>query len=214
MDIHAADDPIRAALLRDDPAAVELLWDRYAGDLLAFLQVTLRSGHDAEDVLQAVFVRIVRKRRRLAKARRLDPYIYQIARNEASRFLKSRQRRRAVGPDKQPYLSVAESGDVRKLVRSDIAVDTEQQIIFSIQSLVGGQREDAVIFIPQALIVHGSNANGMQCLNAQTYCITQFVLSMFRRQVIHKSNRLFLQHTGRRSICVALNDAALGIRRG
>jgi RNA polymerase sigma-70 factor (ECF subfamily) len=89
---HSADDPIRAALERDDPAAVALLWDRYAGDLLAFLQALLCSRHDAEDVLQTVFVRIVRKRRYLADARSLDGYVFQIARNEAASFMRVRRR--------------------------------------------------------------------------------------------------------------------------
>jgi len=90
---QSADDPIRAALQRDDPAAVVLLWDRYAGDLLAFLQAVLCSKHDAEDVLQTVFVRIVRKRRYLADAQSLDGYVFQIARNEATSFMKLRRRR-------------------------------------------------------------------------------------------------------------------------
>jgi len=88
---HSADDPIQAALQRDDPAAVRLLWDRYAGDLLAFLQALLCSRHDAEDVLQTVFVRIVRKRRYLADARSLDGYVFQIARNEAASFTRLRR---------------------------------------------------------------------------------------------------------------------------
>jgi RNA polymerase sigma-70 factor (ECF subfamily) len=90
---HSADDPIRAALGRDDPAAVALLWDRYAGDLLAFLQALLCSRHDAEDVLQTVFVRIVCKRRCLADARSLDGYVFQIARHEAASFVRVRRRR-------------------------------------------------------------------------------------------------------------------------
>jgi len=90
---HSADDLVRAALQRDDPAAVVLLWDRYAGDLFAFLQALLCSGHDAEDVLQTVFVRIVRKRRYLAGAQSLDGYVFQIARNEAASFLRLRRRR-------------------------------------------------------------------------------------------------------------------------
>ena len=94
MDTRAAEELIRAALRRDDPAACELLWDRYAGDLLALLQAALCSRHDAEDVLQTVFVRIVRKRRYLAAARCLDAYVYQIARNEATSFLRRHRRER------------------------------------------------------------------------------------------------------------------------
>ncbi len=82
---------------QDDPVAVAILWDRYARDLLAFLQAVLCSRHDAEDVLQTVFVRIVRKRRYLANARSLNGYVFQIARNEAASF--ARQRRRSCSDD-------------------------------------------------------------------------------------------------------------------
>jgi len=113
LDRHPADDPIRAALVRDDPVAVELIWDKYAGDLFGFLQVMLRCRQDAEDVLQMVFVKIVRKRRQLAGARRLDAYVFQIARNEASRFAKRRQRKRVLEPGREPWLLVAEADNAR-----------------------------------------------------------------------------------------------------
>ena len=115
---------IRAALRRDDPAACELLWDRYAGDVLAFLRAALCSQQDAEDVLQTVFLRIVRKRRHLAAARCLDAYVHQMARNEATSFLRRRRRKPPLswdpqretprlGPasDAEPWLVPAEPDD-------------------------------------------------------------------------------------------------------
>ena len=95
LDENPADNVLRAALNGNDPAAgVGLLWDRYAKDLLAYLQATLCSLHDAEDVLQTVFVKIVRKRHRLAGARNLDAYVYRIARNEAVTLIGRRKRHR------------------------------------------------------------------------------------------------------------------------
>ena len=94
MNRNPADELIRVALKRDDPAAIELIWDRYGAGLLAFLQATLCSRCDAEDVLQTIFVRIARKRRYLAGARCLQAYIYQIAQNEAVSFLRRRLRRK------------------------------------------------------------------------------------------------------------------------
>ncbi len=111
MDQHPADDLIRAALRRDDPAACELLWDRYAGELLALLQAVLCSRHDAEDVLQTVFVRIVRKRRYLAEARCLNAYVYQMARHEAMSFLRQHRRRQPRESEAQPWLIPAEPDD-------------------------------------------------------------------------------------------------------
>jgi RNA polymerase sigma-70 factor (ECF subfamily) len=112
LEKHAAEDRIREALGQDDPAACELLWGHYAGDLFALLQTMLCSKHDAEDVLQTVFVRIVRKRRHLAKAHCIDAYVHQIARNEAISFLRRRRRqRRGSELDAEPWLTPAEADD-------------------------------------------------------------------------------------------------------
>jgi RNA polymerase sigma-70 factor (ECF subfamily) len=99
---------LQAVLAQNDPAAVGLMWDRYASDLFAFLQAILCSRHDAEDVLQTVFVRIVQKRHRLAKARRLDAYVYRIARNEAFRFIGHRKRQRTVEAVNESWLTAPE----------------------------------------------------------------------------------------------------------
>ena len=109
MDENRSDNLLRAALGRNDPAAVELMWDRYAKDLLTFLQAALCSRHNAEDVLQTVFVRIVRKRHRLAGARCLDAYVYRIARNEAYRLVSRRKRDRKVQGTTESWLIVSES---------------------------------------------------------------------------------------------------------
>ncbi len=117
MDRFAADESIRAALARDDPIAVELIWNRYARDLFAFLLASLRSRHDAEDVLQTVFVRIVRKRRRLAQADSLDAYVYTIARHEIVGFLRQRRRKPTPNVQADTWLETAETdGDRTDLI--------------------------------------------------------------------------------------------------
>lgn len=113
MDRLSADESIRAALERDDPVAVELIWDRCARDLFALLQASLCSRHDAEDVLQAVFVRIVRKRRHLARARSLDAYIHTIARHEIAGFLRQRRHKPAANVQADAWLETAEAGGDR-----------------------------------------------------------------------------------------------------
>jgi RNA polymerase sigma-70 factor (ECF subfamily) len=92
LDENAVDNPIRLALAVDDPVAVELIWDRYASDLLAYLQAVLCSRIDAEETLQEVFIRLVRKRWHLAKARNLRAYLFQIARHEAATYARRRRR--------------------------------------------------------------------------------------------------------------------------
>ena len=108
LDKKRPDNMLRAALVQNDPAAVELMWNRYADDLFAYLLVVLCSRHDAEDVLQTVFVKIAQKRYRLAKALNLDAYVYKIARNEASRFISRRKRERKVKSLEESWLIVPE----------------------------------------------------------------------------------------------------------
>jgi RNA polymerase sigma-70 factor, ECF subfamily len=58
-------------------------------------------------------VRIVRKRRRLAKARRLDAYVYRIARNEAISHVRHRSRARSDGAIASPWLVASNDGRER-----------------------------------------------------------------------------------------------------
>jgi hypothetical protein len=121
LDENRPDDVLRAALGRNDLAAVELMWDRYASDLLTFLQAVLCSRHDAEDVLQTVFVRIVHKRHRLARARCLDAYVYQIARNEAYSLAELKQ---LIGQDVIALaMTIVEQGTQRESCRFDLDYD-------------------------------------------------------------------------------------------
>jgi len=109
LDENAADAPIQTALARDDPAAIELLWDRYAADLLAFLAARLCSRDAAEDVLQTLFVTIVRKRRTLARAQYLAAYLYRMARHETATYLRRCRHGRRDTVEARPWLTVREN---------------------------------------------------------------------------------------------------------
>ena len=137
LDNSLVDDQFRAALAGDDPAAVEVIWNRYASDLLAFLRAVLCSNHDAEDVLQSVFVRIVLKRRHLAQARRLDAYVYRIARNEAATFLCRRKKEQHVEVPSELWLAEPQS----QHEKSDLA----QKLHAALERLPREQREVIVM---------------------------------------------------------------------
>ena len=139
MDKNLVDNLLRAALAQNRPDAVELIWDRYANDLFGFLQAMLCSKHDAEDVLQSVFVRIIRKRHRLAKARCLDAYVFQIARNEAFTMLK-RHKKHQLDPSAEEGWFVAERDN-----RSSI--DLAEHLGAALLRLSQSQREVVVLKI-------------------------------------------------------------------
>ncbi len=83
---------IQSRLAADDPAALEMIWEIYAPDLLGYLAGLHCSRLDAEDTLQEVFVTIARKQASVAKARLLKPYLFQLARNVALNRIKQNKR--------------------------------------------------------------------------------------------------------------------------
>jgi RNA polymerase sigma-70 factor, ECF subfamily len=87
------DPEIRRRLAGGDPSAIDLLWGCYADRLYAYLTAMLQSCHDAQDALQDVFVQVARKRKKVARARNLQAYLYRMARNSAIDMIRKRTRR-------------------------------------------------------------------------------------------------------------------------
>ena len=100
---------IGVRLAGDDPSALDLIWDAYASDLLGYLVSILRSRHDAEDALQEVFLTIARKRASVAKARKLKPYLYRLARNVAVNWIRKNSRRRDREQESYDWLEQSDS---------------------------------------------------------------------------------------------------------
>jgi RNA polymerase sigma-70 factor (ECF subfamily) len=92
LDPEAVDNKIRAHLADNNPAALEMIWAEYASDLLGYLTAIHCSRNHAEDSLQEVFVTIARKRKSIAGARLLKPYLFQLARNVALNRIKRNKR--------------------------------------------------------------------------------------------------------------------------
>ena len=73
-----------------DPAA---LWQDFAPPLRAFLARRVPSGVEPDDLLQDVFVRVVRHLGTLRDSDRPEAWLFQIARNALRDALRARQRR-------------------------------------------------------------------------------------------------------------------------
>jgi RNA polymerase sigma-70 factor, ECF subfamily len=84
---------LAARLARGDEAAFTELYDACADRLHGYLSRHTASNDVASDVLQTVFLRAVKNRRRFRKVENPVAYLFQIARNEAARL--ARRRRRA-----------------------------------------------------------------------------------------------------------------------
>jgi RNA polymerase sigma-70 factor (ECF subfamily) len=74
----------------DDPAA---MWTEFAGRLRAFVARRVPAGIEPDDVVQEVFVRVLRHLPSLREADRLEAWLFQIARNALHDAMRVRQRR-------------------------------------------------------------------------------------------------------------------------
>lgn len=85
-------DKLTERLARGDPAAFADLYDQCADRLHHYLCFRLGSRDEADDVLQEIFIRLVRSRKRLVGVENVIAYLYQMARNEAARHAGRRPR--------------------------------------------------------------------------------------------------------------------------
>jgi RNA polymerase sigma-70 factor (ECF subfamily) len=74
---------------------LEELYERHGESLFRYLVFRLGSAEDAEDVLQETFCRFARYTARWKLVRNPRTFVFSVARNEASRFLKRKLGRRA-----------------------------------------------------------------------------------------------------------------------
>jgi RNA polymerase sigma-70 factor (ECF subfamily) len=73
--------------------ATTAVWAEFAAPLRAFVARRVPPGIDADDVVQEVFLRVVRHLPSLREADRMEGWLYQIARNALRDALRARRRR-------------------------------------------------------------------------------------------------------------------------
>lgn len=93
--------------LRDDPAAMRVLVERFQSDVFGLCVRIMRHAHDAEDVVQDVFVRVFRSLKRWDETRQLRPWILGIAINRCRTAMAKRAKR----PETVDYLQDTASGE-------------------------------------------------------------------------------------------------------
>jgi RNA polymerase sigma factor (sigma-70 family) len=92
--------------LRGDAEAVRMLVERFQADVYGLCCRLLHHRHDAEDVTQEVFLRVVRSLKRWDGERPLKPWIMGIAVNRCRTWLTQRARR----PELVTYLQDVVAG--------------------------------------------------------------------------------------------------------
>lgn len=124
------------AWARHDEAALGELFDLVGSRAVRFAQTLTRNQHDAEDALQAAFVRVALHPRAIAEADHPWAYLLRIVRNEALKIVKKRR--------EDEWFSPAEdSGD--ECVPIDF--DVQQLVHESLEKLPAIQAEVVVLKI-------------------------------------------------------------------
>ncbi len=85
-------DPLATDLAAGQFEAFGLLYERYAGRLFAAAIVMLGRREDAEDVVQEVFLAMVRSRRRLSEIEDLTAYLFAALRHATAQHASRRAR--------------------------------------------------------------------------------------------------------------------------
>ena len=92
-------DPLAAVIRRAqqrDPAAFDELVDRFSGQLFGLLYRLTGSRHDAEDLLQEMFLRVVRTLEGYKHEGRFEAWLYRIAVNLVRDHIRQQKRHRTV----------------------------------------------------------------------------------------------------------------------
>ena len=76
-----------------DPVDPVILWEEFGPPLRGFLARRVPPGVDADDLLQDVFLRVIRSLSSLRRTDRPEAWLYQIARNAVRDSLRARLRR-------------------------------------------------------------------------------------------------------------------------
>ena len=115
----ASDAELACAATAGDRAAFAAIYDRYADRLHDFCIGMVRDRDAAADCVQEVFCTVADRLSQLKDADKLRPWLYAIARNEALRHIRQRDRERVF--DQVPEAVSAEPGPDAIAARTELA---------------------------------------------------------------------------------------------
>jgi RNA polymerase sigma factor (sigma-70 family) len=128
--------------LRGDTTAMERLVEEHQAGVFGLCLRLLHHRHDAEDVVQEVFLRVFRSLRRWDKRRPLRPWIMGIAVNRCRTWMTQRARR----PEPVDYLHETASGPA-----ADEASELAREIQAAVRDLRPEYRNVFALFHDQGL---------------------------------------------------------------
>ncbi len=149
------------------PAAVQLVYDRFADDIHRVVYRVLGPDAEHEDVVQHVFLEVLRGVSRVREADKLQGWVMAVAVNTARALLRKRKFRfwlNTTVDDPQTW-SEEDDSDGRELVRRTYAIlrllRTEDRVAFSLRYIEGYQVQEVAELTGASLAtVHRRLARG------------------------------------------------------
>jgi RNA polymerase sigma-70 factor (ECF subfamily) len=131
-----AGDPLVEGLAAGREEAFAALYDRFGPGLYGAARLILRSGPDAEDAVQDVFVGLVRARKELHRVENLRAYVYAALRRSAVRIASARKGERPLLAGTEPTALEAPGLDAEssaRLERALLALPDEQREVVALK---------------------------------------------------------------------------------
>jgi len=120
-----SDEDLMDSYVKDDSMAFEILYQRYAGQVVGYLTQKTRSPKSAQDLAQDVFLKLHRSRHQYNKMLPFAPWLFSIAR---SVFLDSVKKRSLEDvTENQVFEKLAAPNLVNESVPVDLSVLSETQ---------------------------------------------------------------------------------------
>ena len=137
MVVIAGDARILGFGRKDASAEVDRLYRRHADEVLRYVMLVLRSRTDAEDVVQATFIRAFRALARGERVQKPRNWLIKIAHNECRRALAMRSRRAVEVELEEVPVEQAESGRAESLRAALSQLTTKQREALVLRELEG-----------------------------------------------------------------------------
>jgi RNA polymerase sigma-70 factor (ECF subfamily) len=144
---HGREEALMAAYARGDDGALEALFNLMAPRILAFLRCCLTDAErgSAEELLQATFVELRRRRRAFRRGMAVRPFLFELAarvhresQREAPRSAEPIAVRRASTPPSAASSKAERGGDANELARQAIAaLQGSQRVIIQLHRFEG-----------------------------------------------------------------------------
>jgi RNA polymerase sigma-70 factor (ECF subfamily) len=138
--VEPAGDPLVQGLADGREEAFAALYDRFGPALFQTARVILRSGPDAEDAVQEVFIGLVRARKELARVQNMRAYLFASLRRAAARIRASHKNAQSLPVDDvlQDKRATQSDADLSmRLQRAVLALPDEQRELIALK-LDGG----------------------------------------------------------------------------